>query len=164
MSVYGRILIAGFGSLSLLLGALAFQYLGGLAPCPMCIWQRWPHLIAVALSVLGLTLLWRHHRPVAAIGALSMMASAVLGAYHTGVEQLWWPGPDSCTVMDPSAVSSDQLLSSIMDAPLVRCDEIVWDLFGLSMAAWNALISTGLAAIWLFAALPRTVTRHKAPA
>jgi disulfide bond formation protein DsbB len=40
-----------------------------------------------------------------------------------------------------------------MSAPLVRCDEVVWDLLGLSMASWNAIISLALAALWLSAAV-----------
>ncbi|MEM7190687.1 MAG: disulfide bond formation protein B [Pseudomonadota bacterium] len=163
MSVYGRILLAGLGSLALLLGALGFQYLGGLAPCPMCIWQRWPHLAAVLLAVLGMTVLWQFHRPVAAVGGVAMLISAGLGAFHAGVEQKLWDGPSSCSGVDPGSVSSEQLLQTLMEAPLVRCDEIVWDLFGITMAGWNAIISLGLAALWLFAAMPRTVTRHVAP-
>ncbi|MEM1161147.1 MAG: disulfide bond formation protein B [Pseudomonadota bacterium] len=163
MSVYGRILLAGLGSLALLVGALGFQYLGGLAPCPMCIWQRWPHAAAVLLAVLGMTLLWKHRRPVAALGAVAMGISTGLGVFHAGVEQKWWDGPGSCSGVNPAAVSSEQLLQTLMEAPLVRCDEIVWDLFGLTMAGWNAIISAGLALLWLFSALPRTVTRHVAP-
>ena len=57
MSVYGRIMLACLGSLSLLLGAFAFQFIGGLAPCPMCLWQRWPHVIAVVIGLLAVTLI-----------------------------------------------------------------------------------------------------------
>ena len=47
--------LAGLGCLGLLAGALLFQYLGGLQPCPLCIWQRWPHAVAVALAALLLS-------------------------------------------------------------------------------------------------------------
>lgn len=50
-----QIAIAAAGSAALLLGALAFQYLGGLAPCQLCIWQRWPHLAAVLIGVVAVT-------------------------------------------------------------------------------------------------------------
>ena len=43
-------------------------------------------------------------------------------------------------------------MSQIMSAPLVRCDDIPWEMFGLSMAGWNAVISFGLAALWFAAA------------
>ncbi|MEM9141166.1 MAG: disulfide bond formation protein B [Pseudomonadota bacterium] len=163
MSVYGRILLAVLGSAALLLGALGFQYLGELAPCPMCIWQRWPHVAAVVLGIAAMTVLWRVRRGVAAVGAVVMVASAGLGLFHAGVEQRWWQGPASCSGADPGALSTEALLDALMEAPMVRCDEIVWDLFGLTMAGWNALISVGLALLWGFAAWPKTPTRHVAP-
>ncbi|MFK7943057.1 MAG: disulfide bond formation protein B [Paracoccaceae bacterium] len=163
MSVYGRILLAGFGSLALLLGAFAFQYLGELAPCPMCLWQRWPHAVAILLAIAVVTVLWRFRRPLSALAALIVSVGAGIGLYHAGVEQKWWEGPSSCSSLDPNGLSTDELLAQIQGAPLVTCDQVVWDLFGITMAGWNAVISLGLALLWLFAALPRTTTRHIVP-
>lgn len=143
------VIIAAGGSLALLLGALAFQHLGGLAPCPMCIWQRWPHGAAI---VIGLLALWFPGRGLPFLGALAALASAGIGAYHTGVERGWWQGPTTCTSSSPSDVSADALFDQIMNAPLVRCDEVPWEMLGLSMASWNMLISLALALIWLLAA------------
>lgn len=145
-------LLAGAGSAAVLGGALAFQFIGGLAPCPLCIWQRWPHLAAVVLAVLGVALLGRWHRPLAGLGALAMLVGAALGLYHTGIERGWWQGPDTCVAPgDVGALSSDELMAQIMGAPLVRCDEVVWELLGLSIPSWNALASLALAALWLLA-------------
>ena len=87
MSVYGRILLAGLGSALLLIGAFGFQYIGELAPCPMCLWQRWPHAVSVVIAAAAMTVLWRQRRPLAGLGAATMAMSAGLGAYHAGVEQ-----------------------------------------------------------------------------
>ena len=38
-----------------------------------------------------------------------------------------------------------------MTAPLVRCDQVPWEMLGLSMASWNMLASLGLATLWLMA-------------
>jgi disulfide bond formation protein DsbB len=160
MTVYGRILLAGLGSAALLIAAFGFQYLGGLAPCPLCIWQRWPHAAAVVVALAGVSLFWRRHRAVAVLGGLVMLSSAGLGLYHAGIEQGWWPGPAGCAVPDPSGVSAEELLSRIMETPMVRCDEIAWDFLGLSMAAWNALASLALAALWLSAARPAPSPAH----
>ena len=148
MTIYGRILLAAAGSALVLLGALGFQYLGGLVPCPMCIWQRWPHLVAVVLGGLAVTVLWRQRRVLAIVGTVAMAASVLLGIFHAGVEQAWWEGPSTCSAGSINGVSADELLSQIMTAPLVRCDEIVWTFLGLSMAAWNAILSLGLAVLW----------------
>ncbi len=163
MSVYGRMLLAGLASLMVLLGAFGFQYIGELAPCPMCIWQRWPHAIATVIAIAAMTVLWRQRRVLAVLGALAMVVSTGLGAFHAGVEQGWWKGPSTCSGVAPGELSTDELLDQIMAAPLVRCDEIVWELFGITMAGWNALISAGLVVLWIFAAYPRTPTRHVAP-
>lgn len=163
MSVYGRILLAGLGSFLLLAGALGFQYIGELPPCPMCIWQRWPHVVAIIIALAAMTLLWRLRRPLSLAGAATMLASACLGAYHAGVEQGWWPGPAGCSGVDPSGLTPDELLARLAQTPLVRCDDIVWEFAGVSMAGWNAILSAGLALLWLFAALPRTPTRHVSP-
>jgi disulfide bond formation protein DsbB len=163
MSVYGRILLAGLGSTLLLAGALAFQYLGALAPCPMCIWQRWPHLAAALVALAATTALWRLRRPLSLAGAGAMALSAGLGAYHAGVEQGWWRGPAGCSGVDPAGLTPDELLTRLSETPLVRCDEIAWEFLGVSMAGWNGLLSAGLALLWVFAALPRTPTRHVAP-
>ncbi len=44
-------------------------------------------------------------------------------------------------------------MDQILTAPLIRCDEVAWQFLTLSMASWNMLISFGLAAIWVVAAL-----------
>jgi disulfide bond formation protein DsbB len=143
------IAIAAGGSAALLLGAFGFQYLGGMAPCPMCLWQRWPHAAAVLIGVLALVLPGRI-LPLA--GALAATTTAAIAAYHTGVERGWWSGPDSCTSAPVGGLTPGQLMEQILSAPLVRCDEVPWEMFGLSMASWNAIASAGLAVVWMMAA------------
>jgi disulfide bond formation protein DsbB len=155
MSARACIALAGLGSLALLLGALAFQFIGGLAPCPMCIWQRWPHLAAVVIAAAALAVPGRAARPLALAGAGAAAVASGLGVFHAGVEQGWWEGPASCVGLDPAGLSPEQLLDQLAGAPLVRCDEIVWEFLGLTMAGWNALLSAGLVVLWLSAALTR---------
>lgn len=138
------LLVATSGAL--LLGALGFQHLGGLAPCEMCHWQRWAHLGVLALA---LPALLTGHRGLALLAVVAMAAAAGLGLWHAGVEQKWWAGVTACaSAAGPMAGTS--LLDGLAQ-PLVRCDEIPWSLLGVSMAGWNAVVS-GLAAIgaaWL---------------
>ena len=143
------IVIAATGSAALLLGALGFQYIGEMAPCKLCYWQRYPHAAAAGIGVLALII------PSAVLpylGALAALSTAGFGVYHTGVERGWWEGPSTCTSGPVGGLSPDQLMEQIMAAPLVRCDEVPWELFSLSMASWNAIASLGLALIWIAAA------------
>ena len=147
------ILIAAGGSLALMLGALAFQHIGGLAPCKLCITQRYPHVIAIVIGVIALAI---PRVPVILLGAVAAAITAGYGFYHAGVERGIFEGPTSCTSNSISDLSADELLDQIMSAPLIRCDDIPWEMLGLSMAGWNAVISTGLFAAWLIAATRKT--------
>lgn len=142
--------IATLGSAALLGGAFAFQYIGGLAPCQLCLWQRWPHAAAILIGVVALATGWRG---LAWLGALAALTTAGIGLYHVGVEQHWWEGLATCTAGSISGLSTADLLDPSLDvAPVVRCDEIAWAMLGISMAGWNALISLGLAVVWSGAA------------
>ncbi|MCF1709984.1 disulfide bond formation protein B [Tabrizicola sp. J26] len=144
------ILLAAGGSLALLLGAFAFQYLGGLAPCHLCLLQRWPHAAAVLIGILALTFRWRL---LCWLGALAALTTAGLGAYHTGVERGWWPGPETCSGNSLAGISAQDLLDPTKNiAPVVRCDQIAWEMFGLSMASWNVIASLVLMLLWIAAA------------
>lgn len=142
--------LATAGSAAALLGALAFQYIGGLAPCELCLWQRYPHGVAIAAGLLALMTVRGKLLPM--IGGLAALTTAGLGVYHTGVERGWWQGPTSCTGGgDVGNLSADQLLDQIMAAPVVMCDQVAWQMFGLSMASYNALASAVLALLWYIA-------------
>lgn len=145
-------LLAAAGSAALLLGALGFQYIGGMAPCHLCLLQRWPHLVAVVLGLVALRLKWAL---VPLLGALAALTTAGLGLYHTAVERGWVAGPESCTAGDFGTLSTADLLKRLESTDLVLCNQVAWEWLGLSMASWNALLSLLLAALWLAAARAR---------
>ena len=132
-------LIAFIVPITLLGGALGSQYVGRLHPCEMCYWQRWPHGAAILLAAAAFVIPAKS-RTLTALAALAIAISGAIGVYHAGVEIGWWEGVTTCTA--GGALSLDQL----MKVPLVRCDQIQWSLFGISMAGWNAIISLGSAA------------------
>ena len=143
------IVLAAAGSAALMLGALGFQHIGGMPPCKLCLWQRYPHVAAILIGLVALAL---PRASLAVAGAAAALTSAGIAFYHTGVERAWWAGPTSCSSTNPTNLSADALFDQIMAAPVIRCDEVPWDMFGLSMASWNMLASVGLAIIWLAAA------------
>ena len=143
-------LTAAAGSAALLIAALGFQALG-YAPCELCILQRWPHLAAVVTGLL----IWRlgFSRWLALLGVIAALTATGLAIYHAGVEMKLWLGPQHCSggVSRLSQMSTQDLMAALEAAPVVRCDEIAWSLFGISMAGWNAIISAGLSGLWLAA-------------
>ena len=146
--------LAGLGSAAMLSGAFGFQYLGGLAPCAMCLWQRWPHAVAIVLGALGVAL---PHALVAWAGAVSMLTGAGIALLHTGVERAWWTLNLTCTGGGEDLGSMDvtALLDPTQGAEIVLCTEVAWSMLGLSMASWNGIASLVLAGLWIAAARTR---------
>jgi len=140
-------LLAALGSMGMLGGALYFQYVVGLAPCEMCHWQRWPHIAAIVVGLLAFASFARPRLAttfaVLAIAALAV--TSAIGIFHAGVELHWWQGPQTCTGTIPRGLSADELKKYLFGAKMVRCDDIVWSLWGISMAGWNAILSGVLA-------------------
>ncbi|MGP1281478.1 MAG: disulfide bond formation protein B [Parasphingopyxis sp.] len=134
---------------ALLAGALGSEHIGGLYPCEMCHWQRWPHYAAVPLALLAIMLrdksvgnlfLW--------LATLAIFVSGAIGVFHAGVEYGWWDGLTSCAT---AGGGSGDFLTDIMATPLISCDQPQWTLFGISLAGFNAVISIGAAMViaWL---------------
>ncbi len=94
------LVICALVSATLLVGAFLFEHVGGMAPCSLCIWQRWAHL-------------------------------------------------GGCTASLAAGASAADLVDQLLATPVVRCDDVPWSLFGLSMAGWNALFSLDISAVAL---------------
>ena len=145
-------LIALLLPLALLGGALGSQYLGGLYPCEMCYWQRWPHGAAIVLAALAFTApaASARSRLLILLAALAISVSGAIGLYHAGVELGVFEGFTTCTSTARAATTKD-LLEQLMKVPLVRCDQVQWAFLGISMAGWNAILSLGGATLiaWL---------------
>lgn len=132
-------------SATALIVALASQFLGGLQPCVLCLYQRWPHGVAVVVGLLAI-LFFRQGKTGAAkvfavFAAVAILVSAAIGAFHMGVEWHWWQGTASCGSTLGAGQTIDALRASLLETPVVRCDEAAWSFLGLSMAGYNFAIS-----------------------
>ena len=134
---------------ALLGGAYVGQYVFHLFPCEMCWWQRYAHFAALALAVLAL--LRPSAKALTWLAALAILVGGLLGLYHAGVEYGWWQGFTACT---SEVELGDDPLSAILNAPMIRCDQVQWALAGISLAGFNFLISVP-AALLIFALLRR---------
>lgn len=141
---------------ALLAGALGSQYIGGLYPCEMCHWQRWPHYAAVVLALgafamrgapdRGRSLVW--------LAGFAILVSGLIGVYHAGVELGIFEGLTQCSSGAVGGSHAD-ILADIMATPLVRCDQVQFSFLGISMAGWNAILSIGSAMVILWLSLRR---------
>ncbi len=145
-------LLALLLSLSLWLGALGFQHIGGMQPCQMCYWQRHAHKAVLVIAVLALltrqtTMNRSWERRFLVLLGFAFLVSFGLALWHTGVEYTWWTGPRSC--MGGTVVIDTADLLKALEAPIhtPSCGEVPWSMFGISMAGYNAILSLGAAAL-----------------
>jgi len=153
----GFVLIAG----AVVLGtALLSEYWGGLAPCELCLVQRWPWAAAIVISLI--VLLVGERAPlswVALMFAIVFAISVVLAFYHVGVGQHWLVGPTACTASSGGAMTLEQMKQQILGTSPVLCDRPAWTLFGVSLAGWNLLASLIMTGCCLAALLHGTRRR-----
>ena len=128
---------------ALLGGALLSQYAGGLHPCEMCYWQRWPHFFAIAVAALAFLFpaSSRNARLLTALAAIVIAVSGAIGVFHAGVEYGWWEGLTRCSS------GGAMTLEELMNVPLIRCDQVQFSFLSVSMAGWNAIVSLGSAVV-----------------
>jgi disulfide bond formation protein DsbB len=142
-------LLLALSSAGILLAALALQYLGGLPPCNLCFWQRWPYVALIFFGLIGWR--WQPHA-VLGVATLVLLGGGGLAAYHVGVEQEWWPQPASCVAGD-AAESVEDLKRLLPRDTQPTCDRVDFTFLGLSLAGWNLVASLLLAAVTLASAL-----------
>jgi disulfide bond formation protein DsbB len=140
-------------SAAVLGGALLSQYWGGLAPCELCLLQRWPWAVAIVISFVATMVGSRPALPcsrpalpwVALLLAVVFAIGTALALYHVGVERHWFAGPSACSGAATAADTLEALKAQILRQQPVRCDEVAWSLWEISLAGWNLLASLVMA-------------------
>ena len=143
-------LLITVASVAILSTVLASEHWGGLHPCDLCTKQRIPYLVVIVGGTVATVLTMIGWRGVAALiitaCGLAFLAGAGVGAYHVGIEQHWWEGSSACTgITTGAATNIEEMRDLVLAAPVVRCDDISWSMFGISMAGYNVLASMVLA-------------------
>lgn len=133
-----------------ILGALVIEK-AGYPPCTLCLYQRVPYyalcaLLLAALPFAASRTARKLHSPFLIFVLAILIVSAALGVFHAGVEFALWEGPRGCSgALDSTNI--DNLLASLKETKIVSCTKASFWVFGLSLSVWNAIISTGLAAL-----------------
>ena len=138
--------------------AFISQYGFGYHPCELCIYQRWPYGLVIAFGALALFLSAKKPKFTAIIIAFSsfiFFIGMAIAFFHVGVEQKWWEGLSGCSTPDflNDTLSMEELEKLINNAPTVKCGDIAWSLFGLSMAAYNVILSFAYGIYCILAAI-----------
>lgn len=133
--------------------ALVGQFVFGLVPCVLCLYQRVPYVVVAGLAALGLLLPLTgtaRHRLVIAAGVIFLIGAG-LAVYHVGVEEHWWVAATGCAGTPVGQMTIEQLKSQLW-TPQKPCDQVDFRFLGLSLAGWNAIGSLFLAAGCFFGA------------
>jgi disulfide bond formation protein DsbB len=137
-------------SVGVLGAALLSQYWGGLAPCELCLKERWPWAAAIAVAAVAAASGSARALPrVALILAAIFAVGSAVAFYHVGVERHWVPGPAACTAFGGTADSLAALRAQLLNQLPVRCDRPAWSLWGVSLAGWNLVASLAMTGISL---------------
>ena len=125
----------------MLLSAFYLEYFHHAFPCDLCITQRWFHALIISYSLIAILILEKNFitDKLILIGlSLTWIASSIAGLYHFGIEMNFWNGPDECS---SSIDFSKDLLKYLLNKSPIKCDEVMFNIFGLSLAGWNTLVS-----------------------
>jgi disulfide bond formation protein DsbB len=136
--------------------AMATERWGGLNPCLLCLWQRWPYWVAAGLALLAVVL---PRRLMLVLAGLAVLTSGVFAVVHLGVEAKWWPSPlPGCMAPNASPGQTvDDMLASLAPRPAKPCDEPTYLIPGLpvTMAGMNLIYALGLGGFAFWAAARR---------
>lgn len=121
--------------------AFGFQHLGGLDPCVLCVYQRWPWVAVIALGLLTYLVGGSIGRGLVVLTILALLVGAGIAGFHVGVELHWWAGTAECGGQSSAEMSVEALKQLLLATPVTRCDEVAWSLGGISMAGYNGIVS-----------------------
>ena len=125
----------------MLISAFYLEYFHGALPCDLCITQRWFHGSIIAYSLIIIFILNKNLISVKLLlfgGSILWISSTLAGLYHFGIEMRFWTGPDGCS---SNIDFSKDILTYLLEKSPIKCDEVMFEIFGLSLAGWNALVS-----------------------
>ncbi len=135
---------------AILFAAFASEWWGDLIPCALCLVERWPYRVAIAIGAVGMVLPQRLLRWAFALFGLAMLAGVAAAGVHVGVEAGAWPSPlPECVGPNLSGMSLAERLARMPDRPSKPCDEPTFliPFLPLSMAAMNLIATLGLAGL-----------------
>ena len=125
----------------MLISAFYLEYFHGALPCDLCITQRWFHAAIITYSLIIifiLNIISTFKKLLLLGGGILWLSSSLAGLYHFGIEMNFWTGPDGCS---SNIDFSKDTLTYLLNKSSIKCNEVLFEIFGLSLAGWNTLVS-----------------------
>ncbi len=144
--------IAMAASAIALIIALIAQYGYELEPCELCSFQRISYGAVILFGGCAAIIGGWNKSDLSYLFCIIFLYGAVLGFYHTGVEQHWWQAATSCGGQQLMPSTLAELKLGLSKTLPKACDEIDWTLFGLSMSVYNTVVSLMLSILGFLSA------------
>jgi disulfide bond formation protein DsbB len=124
---------------SILISAYFIQYVLNVPPCQLCYYQRYPYYFATIVIILAF-FKKINLKQVFILLLFTSFVSASLSFYHIGIEQSFFDELGSCT-SDTKSNNAEHLLKELQKQPVISCKNISFQIFGLSLATINFILS-----------------------
>ena len=122
--------------LAALLFALTAEHVLELAPCPLCMYQRY--------FFLGL-LLTCFFKNLQIVRVLFLLSGISLSLYHLGLEQTWWVDIlHTCHINLSGANDLASFRAQFATEVQPACGEMPWHILGVSVIIWTLLLQLTL--------------------
>ena len=130
-----------------LAAALYIEYVLGIKPCILCIYQRIPYAIALLISVCAFFI--NNKKILLVILALTFILSALISGYHVSIEKGFIEPIFSCTSDNINALEKGEILKSLNNIQ-PNCKDVDFSLFGISLATLNLINSFVLTVVIVY--------------
>ncbi|HJK86993.1 MAG TPA: disulfide bond formation protein B [Candidatus Megaira endosymbiont of Nemacystus decipiens] len=136
-----HILALAFSIISLSF-AYYVEYILSLTPCPLCVYQRFPYLILLSLSIIGLS----SDNNLYSYYACTFIASILMASYHAGIERKLWEMSSFCKplISNDLIFSNNDFQNILYSSQIALCDKPSLLVLNLSMAEWNLIFNVFL--------------------
>jgi disulfide bond formation protein DsbB len=121
------------------------EYVMGIEPCPLCIYQRFPYLYLIKLAVAGLLIKKISKYTLFSI-MITLVIACTLAGYHMGVERGVFQPSELCAniLHIPEHFNIHDVKKMLYDAPVASCTRPGYKIFGISMTEWNLALNFGI--------------------
>ena len=123
-----------------LISTFFIEYVLGHQPCSLCLIERIPYGLSVALIVTML-IFRKNEKFFIILLIVTFIFSFAISVYHLGIEQGFIQESTVCGVKDFDEIMSKEDLIKQLNEKIVSCKDVTFRIFGLSLTSINIMIN-----------------------
>ncbi len=132
-------------SITALATAYFAEYILHYAPCPLCVYERFPYLTLIKICLTAL-IIRKLSKYTLVFIFLTLLSSCILSTYHSMVERGIVQPSSLCSSMIrfPKGLSIEHIKQMLYSQPITSCTKPAIKILGISMTEYNLLLNLGL--------------------